>query len=62
MLVEKKDDSGDSLTYSLLVQIENALADFLESLKQEYDNSEERLIYVSVYSIAFFRDPFLWGL
>ena len=61
MLVEKKDDSGDSLTYSLLVEIENALSDFLESLKQEYDNSEEGLMYVSVYSIAFLRGPLFIG-
>ena len=61
MVVEKKDDSPETLTEAVLVGIERALSDFIESLKETYDNSEDRMIFVGVYSVAFLQGPLYLG-
>ena len=59
MVVEKKDDSPETLTEAVLVGIERALSDFIESLKETYDNSEDRMIFVGEYSVAFLQGAYI---
>ena len=61
MVVEKKEDSPDTLTGSLLLALEKSLDDFIQSLKKEYDNTEDRMIFVSVYSDSFHKGPLYLG-
>ena len=62
MAVEPKESNPDALTGLLLIGIEQALYDFIQSLKEEFDDSEKRMIFVSVYSQAFIQGPLFLGL
>ena len=45
----------------MLVGIEKALDDFIQSLKKEYDKTEGRMIFVSVFSAAFLQGALYVG-
>ena len=51
--LEPNESSKDGLCEAVLLALEQALNDFIESLKEDYDKSEDRMIFVSVYSQAF---------
>ena len=51
--LEPNESSKDGLWEAVLLALEQALNDFIESLKEDYDKSEDRMIFVSVYSQAF---------
>ena len=55
MAVEPKDTKPDALTEGVLLGVEEALNQFIESLKEDYDKSEDRMIFVSVHSQAFLQ-------
>lgn len=42
----------------LLLALERALDDFFESLKQDYDATEQRMVFVSVFSQSFLQVRF----
>ena len=60
MEVQHKEDTP-ALSVSLLLGIEQALDDFFEALKDEYDASEDRMVFVSVFSPAFINGPLFLG-
>ena len=42
----------------LLLALDRALDDFFESLKQDYDATEQRMVFVSVFSQSFLQVRF----
>ena len=58
---EPNESSKDGLCEAVLLALEQALDEFLESLKKDYDQSEDRMIFVSVYSEAFINGALYMG-
>ena len=58
MKVEPKESSHNTMCQGLLLALERALDDFFESLKQDYDAAEQRMVFVSVFSQSFLQVRF----
>lgn len=59
MKLESKPSRPNIMTTACLYAVEKALDDFFNSLREEYDSSEQRLIFISVHSPAFTSDMYL---
>ena len=59
--LEPNKSSKDGLCEAVLLALEQALNDFIESLKKDYDKSEDRMIFVSVYSEVFVNGALYMG-
>ena len=51
--LQNNESGKDGLCESVLLVLERALDDFIESLKEDYDEKLSRMIFVSVHSEAF---------
>ena len=59
--LEPNESSKDGLCEAVLIGVEHALNNFLESLKKDYDKSEDRMIFISCYSEAFINGALYMG-